>query len=369
MYDVMKRTRALYSMLQDELSKEIFKARLAFDLDPSMTNAVKLMCLNPAIPKDRLEEAQSWKKKLNTISHRKKKFVLYGTGGRGQDAAQAFLNDGIDFYFCGRRGPDAFPDGLLGKPVISPDYLIQHADEFYVAIFAEEKSYKEIAALLARHSFPKEHIIRCFDCAGNTRQYFEFPSLYCKNTVFIDGGCLNCSDDYFFAEWCSGEYSQIIAFEPDPAHYSSCVKHLEDQRLQNCRLIQAGLSDKSGVLRFSASGNGNSHILDPGETTVGAKNVVTIQTVALDDMEDIQDVGFIKMDIEGAEFDALHGAEQTILRDKPLLAICVYHRAGDVLAIMDYLKQIVPEYHFWLRHYGPLYYETVLYASVECPDL
>ena len=75
-------------------------------------------------------------------------------------------------------------------------------------------------------------------------------------------------------------------------------------------------------------------------------------------------VGFIKMDIEGFELDALQGGEQTIKRDKPLLAICVYHRAGDVLAIMDYLHEIVPEYRFWLRHYTATPLETVLYAAV-----
>lgn len=366
MYDAVKRARGLYSLLQDELSKEIFKARLAFDLEPSMTNAVKLLCLNPSIPQDEVEAVQSWRKTLDSIAEDKKKFVLYGTGGMGQDAARAFLCDGIDFYgFCGRRGPGAFPDGLLGKPVISPDYLIQHADEFYVAIFAEEKSFQEITALLEEHSFPQEHIVHCFDYAGRTRQYFEFPSLYRKNTAFVDGGSLDCSDDYFFAEWSGGQYSQITSFEPDPAHYFSCAQRLEKQELQNCRLIQAGLSDRSGTLEFSANGNGGSHILDPGDTTKRVKNVITIQTIALDDVEDVQNVGFIKMDIEGAEFGALHGAERTILRDKPLLAICVYHREGDVLAIMDYLQQLVPEYRFWLRHYGPLYYETVLYASID----
>ena len=82
-------------------------------------------------------------------------------------------------------------------------------------------------------------------------------------------------------------------------------------------------------------------------------------------MMDDRAVGFIKMDIEGAEFDALHGAKNTILRDKPLLAICVYHLRGDLFAIMDYLHELLPEYRFLLRHYGPLMTETVLYASVD----
>lgn len=366
MYDTVKRTRELYNLLQDELSRNVFKKRLAFDLEPSMTNAIKLLCLGPSLPQAVVDEVRSWKEILDAIAAAKRKLILYGTGGMGQDAARALLCDGIDFYgFCGRRGPSAFPDGLLGKPVISPNYLIQNADEFYVAIFTEADSYRQIMRFLEEHSFPQDHIVHCFEHASSTRQYFEFPALYRKNTTFIDAGCLDCSDDYSFAQWSGGEYSEIIAFEPDPAHFSACTQRLEQQNIPNYRLIQAGLSDKSGVLEFSANGNGGSHILDPNDTTKRVKNVITIRTIALDDMEDVRNVGFVKMDIEGAEFGALHGAERTILRDKPLLAICVYHREGDVLAIMDYLQQLVPEYRFWLRHYGPLYYETVLYASVD----
>lgn len=76
-------------------------------------------------------------------------------------------------------------------------------------------------------------------------------------------------------------------------------------------------------------------------------------------------VGFIKMDIEGAEFDALHGAKGVIVRDKPMLALSVYHRAGDMLAMMDYLHSLVPEYHFWLRHYSIGLADTVLYVSID----
>ena len=39
-----------------------------------------------------------------------------------------------------------------------------------------------------------------------------------------------------------------------------------------------------------------------------------------------------------------------------------------MLAIMDYLHQLVPEYRFWLRHYSVGYTDTVLYASTDPLD-
>jgi len=126
------------------------------------------------------------------------------------------------------------------------------------------------------------------------------------------------------------------------------------------------LSDTCGAVTFVATGRGESYVLSTNEVSINfvrpeAENV-TIQSIALDTLVD-ERIGMIKMDIEGSEFDALHGAQKVIQRDRPLLAICVYHRKGDMLAIMDYLHSLVPEYRFWLRHYGVLSGETVLYAA------
>ena len=87
-----------------------------------------------------------------------------------------------------------------------------------------------------------------------------------------------------------------------------------------------------------------------------------IPLVMLDEIVGNTTVSFIKMDIEGSELPALRGAAKTIRRDKPLCAISAYHRPGDVIVLMQYLKSLVPEYQFALRHYSNIDTETVLYA-------
>jgi hypothetical protein len=59
--------------------------------------------------------------------------------------------------------------------------------------------------------------------------------------------------------------------------------------------------------------------------------------------------GFIKMDIEGAELDALKGAENTIRRYRPILAVCLYHRAEDIYEIPIFVKGICPDYRLFTR--------------------
>ena len=75
-------------------------------------------------------------------------------------------------------------------------------------------------------------------------------------------------------------------------------------------------------------------------------------------------VTFIKMDIEGSEMEALKGAENVIKRDKPRLAICIYHKPEDLYEIPFWVKETVPEYKLYIRHHSNLQNETVLYATL-----
>ena len=70
----------------------------------------------------------------------------------------------------------------------------------------------------------------------------------------------------------------------------------------------------------------------------------------------------IKMDIEGAELNALKGAKNIIQRDTPILAICVYHKIQDFVEIPNYILSLVPDYKLYLRHHNISGTETVLYA-------
>ena len=90
----------------------------------------------------------------------------------------------------------------------------------------------------------------------------------------------------------------------------------------------------------------------------------TIPCMPLDDAIAGNPCTFIKMDIEGAEIPALAGAKATILANQPKLAICIYHKPKDLWEIPLLLHDWVPEYQMHIRHFGPRYYSTVLYAHL-----
>lgn len=69
------------------------------------------------------------------------------------------------------------------------------------------------------------------------------------------------------------------------------------------------------------------------------------------------------MDIEGAELRALQGAKKTIMRDKPKMAICIYHKKSDIYDIGSFLVDIWPDCKMKIRHYSTFNWETVLYVE------
>jgi hypothetical protein len=90
-----------------------------------------------------------------------------------------------------------------------------------------------------------------------------------------------------------------------------------------------------------------------------------VQTVRLDDVLRKVSPTMIKMDIEGAELDALAGAERIIQEHQPDLAICAYHKLSHLWEIPLLIHAMVPQYRLYMRGHYQMGQETVLYATVE----
>ena len=76
-----------------------------------------------------------------------------------------------------------------------------------------------------------------------------------------------------------------------------------------------------------------------------------VEVVSLD--EDIcEPVSWIKMDIEGAEYDALLGCKNHIKKEQPKLSVSVYHGYEDIIRLPLLIDELNPSYRFYLRYYG-----------------
>ena len=112
--------------------------------------------------------------------------------------------------------------------------------------------------------------------------------------------------------------------------------------------------NKDDILHFESRTVGGSLITETGKET--------IETTSLDNVLNGKKVTFIKMDIEGAEYKALIGAEETIKKWRPRLAICVYHKPEDILEIPTLLLEMHNDYKFALRQYNSSGLGAILYG-------
>lgn len=356
-YDCIPIMQDCYNALYDDLSKWLFFARMAVDIDPSEQHIEELVGLS-GYKKEQLLAKMPW---ILELAEAQIPVYLYGAGLYGVWWRKALL----EFHVNVKGFFDQKYKTLktcLGLPVLQPpifnknwEDLLEHDAKILVTAGVSED---EIMILLNKAGVLEERIlprIRPF-MADIEHQYFDFLEHVPEDGAFIDGGCFDLETAIRFAGLRNDLDTRIIAFEPDPQNYAICEAKISAYHLTNAKLMQAGLWSKTTTLRFNGDGTGTSSFTDNGE--------ISVPVVALDEITNDEKVAFIKMDIEGSELAALQGAASTIRRDKPFCAICIYHKPGDMLAISHILKQLVPDYKFAIRHYSATVYETVLYAFV-----
>lgn len=181
-----------------------------------------------------------------------------------------------------------------------------------------------------------------------------------NNEIFVDGGCYDFATCEEFLKHCP-EAKKIYAFEPDERQYAVCEENMKKSCFDNILLTKAGLWDSEAEITFTEGGSKNSG--GSFVTTDGEIGTTTVRVAAFDDIVEADDrITFVKMDIEGAELKALKGMERTIVRDKPKLAICIYHRPTDYIDILKYLHTIMPEYKMYIRNYRTNLLDTILFC-------
>lgn len=197
---------------------------------------------------------------------------------------------------------------------------------------------------------------------STTPTYFE-PGIISlsQNEVFVDAGCYKGETVEEFIKQIEGSsvdgYSHVYSFEPDPETCETAIENLKEYKCVD--VIEKGLWSSETVLKFSAGGSaGSSFVFGISSVSVP----VTSLDKFFDGKPDKELPTFIKMDIEGAEKEALIGAKNTIKKKHPKLAICVYHKPEDIYELPKQIYDIDPEYQFSLQQYSDGVYDTILYA-------
>ena len=347
-----EKIKQVYHRMSDELSREVFEARLLSSLTGryKFVNQLAHYGIRESLPI------------IDAIREKYACVIYYGAGQVGADMYYR-LGAGFCIAFCDsdktKHGTD-----FVGRKVLSPEELCEaHRDKdclVFISV-ANQRGENEIYDFLISHGFPKNQIMRysAFQYDADGVQYFPRsilprPHRGMGGGVFVDAGCYDFSTSYDFISWCGG-YEKIIAFEPNPAQYPVCEAHAKC--ISNATVYPYALWNENTEMEFKSDGP-----QDSGRIEARAGGAIRVKAVKLDDVLCGEKVSFVKMDIEGAELNALEGAEKTILKCRPKLAISVYHKPEDIWEIPTYILSLHDGYQLWLRHYSSGHDDTVLYA-------
>jgi len=152
-------------------------------------------------------------------------------------------------------------------------------------------------------------------------------------------------------------FSRIVAIEADPENFARLtqwISTLDAPVASKISALNVAVGAKRGQLRFQAGGGESAKLAPDGN--------VVVECIPIDDLATEAGPTFIKMDIEGAELEALEGARRSIQTHRPILSICVYHKQNDLWRIPLFIHALVEDYRLFLRPHDVDGWQLVCYA-------
>ncbi|MEH2414964.1 FkbM family methyltransferase [Nostoc sp.] len=238
-----------------------------------------------------------------------------------------------------------------------PHKVYQQAENIKKAfsIWADEQSRHEYLVQL------RWRMVLDFDSLSSPvsqEQYFPQDIFTLSPTdVFVDCGAYNGDTIESFLKHQSSFLGRIIALEPDPNNFKKLqgyVDTLPKSLQEKVTILPLAAAAQRKKLRFAATGTVSSVVTNTGK--------LEIDGVPLDELLNDTVPTFIKMDIEGAELDALLGTQKIIQNASPILAICLYHCQDHLWRIPLLLKSLSSQYRFFLRPHGEECWDLNCYA-------
>ncbi len=140
--------------------------------------------------------------------------------------------------------------------------------------------------------------------------------------------------------------SRAHLIEPDPKTYRRLLRTLDAVDTQiDLFPHNVALGREESTLVFHGSGNRNSSLV--GASYEHRDSEIPVRSI--DAILDGERVDYIKLDVEGAELDALIGADKTIRTHRPRLLVSLYHRSEDIFSLILYLHEKYPFYRLTLH--------------------
>lgn len=139
------------------------------------------------------------------------------------------------------------------------------------------------------------------------------------------------------------ECSHIYMVEPSTT-FNKCLNKTFSNHLEKVTIFNTAIGNEDGMITF------NEDSLDGMVSENNSDDCVQMSIHKVDTLfKNGEKITYLKADIEGFEAEMLKGAEQTIKRNKPKIAITTYHTQNDPNEIISLIKGFVPEYNYYVK--------------------
>ena len=232
-----------------------------------------------------------------------------------------------------------------------------------LAMLEDDRSKETLVVLIKRYSMQSLFHQLWEKIYYLDEQYYPMDIVHLSNEEsFVDCGAFNGDSMLTFFKKVNYEFKEFFGFELEKENYDLIKEKyncLDNNIQKKIMLFNKGVWDEKTKFQIEGKNDGSSKIIFEQEENNFTKyqEVDSIDNLLLD-----KEITYIKMDIEGAELKALKGAKGLIIKNKPKLAISIYHKVEDIWAIPLYIKSIEPSYKIYLRHHTFLDQDTVCYA-------
>jgi len=201
------------------------------------------------------------------------------------------------------------------------------------------------------------------------KKYNKYYSLFDIGTIefIFEGGVFDGEDTFFILDFFKNslKFKKLFAFDPYPEAFEngSYINKIDATKFEFYKKVLWSDNEMLGFL-IDKENPENSRIIRQNDFKKYNYNGLVFEAITIDNFVASKKVGLdlLKLDVEGSELNILKGAEKSILKHKPQMALSIYHRKEDLLEIPEFLLSLHKDYIFSMSMTNCSFIDNVLYA-------
>lgn len=188
------------------------------------------------------------------------------------------------------------------------------------------------------------------ECETPSEEKFDLLGIGTEE-IYVDLGAYNGDTLIEFLNETSMQFKKLYAMEPDIKNYRKLKRRLYMIGSGIFEAYNTGAWNEDTSIAFDLRGGRSSRATTANGKTANSPRVREIKMMTVDTMLHGDPASYIKLDVEGAEENALNGARETIANFRPKLNVALYHRNEDIFKLPLLVNEMNKKYKLYMRHH------------------